>query len=259
MTRVLVTGGTGELGSHVVAGLDENGYTVRIMSRRPSQLPTDSDREWAQADLETGNGLASAVDGVDVVVHTASDPRNSAAVDVAGTRKLVAQAADAGVDQFVYVSIVGIDAWEDGWFPYYRHKLAAEAAVEASDLRWAILRATQFHSFLDSGFSALRWAPIWPIPTRFQLQPVAPAEVADRLVAVVDDDARGRVPDFGGPETHHLGTLASTWQASRGTRRPVVRVPIPGTIASRVRDGAMVAADGDRGTVTWREWLQRNQ
>src|SRR5713226_569071 len=72
MTRVLVTGGNGALGREVVPKLIEAGYTARIMSRRPRPARLLPGTEWAQADLETGQGIFEAVSGSDVIVHAAS-------------------------------------------------------------------------------------------------------------------------------------------------------------------------------------------
>ena len=94
----------------------------------------------------TGEGLAAAVADVDVVIHAASDPRGDPAADEEGTRRLAAAARAAGVGHVVYVSIVGIDRIP---FPYYARKLAAERALAASGQPYSILRATQFHSFVD--------------------------------------------------------------------------------------------------------------
>ena len=69
MTKVLVTGGAGMLGHKVAKELTETGYSVRIMSRKQEPTNLLSATEWAQADLETGQGIADAVAGIDVVVH----------------------------------------------------------------------------------------------------------------------------------------------------------------------------------------------
>lgn len=257
VTRVLVTGGTGTLGGVLVPKLEEAGYAVRVMSRRASQLGPDGDREWARADLQSGDGLSGAVADVDVVVHAATSPLRSKAVDVRGTERLLAHAADADVSLFVYVSIVGVDAWESLRWTYYGRKLTAEAAVASSDVPTAVLRATQFHPFVDGVLRNLRWSPVWLLPTEFRIQPVPTGAVADRLVDLVVDRRRGRAPDVGGPEVLTLGELAAQWKEARGVRRPVVRLPIPGTTAARLRDGAMTAQDGRAGTETWREWLDR--
>jgi nucleoside-diphosphate-sugar epimerase len=110
MTKVLVTGGAGMLGREVVKQLTATGSSVRIMSRKrqpPNVLPT---AEWAQADLETGQGIADAVTGVDVVVHAASSPfKHTRQIDVDGTRFLLEQARVADVAHVIYISIVGSD------------------------------------------------------------------------------------------------------------------------------------------------------
>ncbi len=65
MAKVLITGGTGGLGSELVPRFAASGYHVRIMSRRPA--PATAQQQWAQADLATGEGLAEAVAGVDLI------------------------------------------------------------------------------------------------------------------------------------------------------------------------------------------------
>ena len=142
MTKVLVTGGTGSLGRELTPRLLAAGYTVRIMSRRNPKPGEDARVEWVQASLESGTGLSEAIKGVNVVVHAASNPAKRE-VDVTGTARLLNEARTAGVQQFVYISIVGIDRIG---FSYYRNKLAAEHLIEASGLPWTILRATQFHA-----------------------------------------------------------------------------------------------------------------
>ena len=74
MTRVLVTGGTGVLGRDVVSRLLGKGYAVRIMSRSPQRGTPNV--EWAQAHMLTGAGLSEALQGVDVIVHAATDARH---------------------------------------------------------------------------------------------------------------------------------------------------------------------------------------
>ena len=74
MSAVLVTGGTGDLGGVLVDRLVNAGHTVRIMSRRPGLASGGLVPDWAQASLETGDGLSAAVDGIDCVAHCASSP-----------------------------------------------------------------------------------------------------------------------------------------------------------------------------------------
>src|SRR6478609_9607063 len=123
MPRVLLTGGTGVLGSALAERLSASGYIVRIMSRRPAPPRLAANTEWARADLGTGEGLSAAATGADVIIHAASDPYGKTrAVDVEGTQRLLDAARAANVAHFAYVSIVGVDR-----IPYSLHRLKLEA------------------------------------------------------------------------------------------------------------------------------------
>ena len=120
--EILVTGGTGSLGSGVVDRLNVAGEDVRVMSRYRRA-------NTVRADLLTGEGLEEAVEGIGTIIHCASSPlRKTRQVDVEGTRRLLQEAARAGVSHVVFISIVGID--RNPYYPYFRHKLAAERAVD---------------------------------------------------------------------------------------------------------------------------------
>src|SRR5690242_6406738 len=108
--RVLVTGGTGVLGRELVHRLQER-TEVRVLSRRPSQGPG-----FVQGDLETGDGLAAAVEDVDVIAHCASaaDYRRPQR-DVTQLRQLL-NATSGARPHLVFVSIVGVDRVRFGFF-----------------------------------------------------------------------------------------------------------------------------------------------
>jgi uncharacterized protein YbjT (DUF2867 family) len=253
--KILVTGGTGVLGQQVVQAAGRAGHAVRVGSRRARPEGATIAREWAQMDLVTGEGVRAAVAGVDAVVHAASDSRRPDEVDVIGTRHLVEAARAAGVGHLVYVSIVGIDRIP---VRYYRRKLVAEEIVANGSLPYSILRATQFHTLVDAQLrKAARVPLVIPIPTSFRIQSVVPSEVAARLLRSVAEGPGGRLPDFGGPEVLTLGEAAAQWKAARAVRKSVMHLPLPGRIAAAFRRGESTVPDGERGTVTWREWLRR--
>src|SRR3989441_10185804 len=142
--NVLVTGGTGTLGRDVVMLLRQSGHRARIRSREPR-----GHVDAVRGDLKTGAGLIKALAGMDAIVHAASatrDPMAGRATDVRGTRRLLELARDANIGHVVYISIVGIDGVP---YPYYRTKVAAETVVREDMVPWSILRATQFHSFME--------------------------------------------------------------------------------------------------------------
>lgn len=252
MVRTLVTGATGTLGDELLPRLEAAGHDVRAASRSP---PADENGvEWVELDLVDGTGLEAAVADVDVVVHAATAPMgDTEAVDVRGTERLLDAAADAGVSNLLYVSIVGVDEIP---FSYYEHKVTAEEAVEASDVPSTIVRATQFHSFVADLLETVALSPVWPLPTQFQSQPIDPGEAAEAIVEHATPEAAGRVPDVGGPEVRTVGELARAYRDARGLRRLVVRVPIPGAMAAAFREGRATCPDRAVGTVTFEEWLR---
>ena len=252
MTRILITGGRGVLGSALTPQLLEAGYKVYGTSRQPRQ-DADAPVEWRQLDLAKGIGLAEAVAGIDVIVHAASDPARSQTVDVEGTRHLLQHAKQAGVSHFVYVSIVGVDRIP---FRYYQHKLAAERLLEAGDIPWSIQRITQFHALIDRFLKPLTRLPITFLPTDFRFQLISPTEAARATFQAVQSGHSGHLPDVGGPEVATLGELVSPWLAARSERRAIVRLPLPGQVADTFRKGYNTCPDHRYGKITWLEWLE---
>jgi len=249
--KILITGGHGHLGRVFVRAAAESGHLPRTMSRRPA--PAEATGEWAQADLDSGAGLADAVAGVDVVVHAASDPRTAAQTDVEGTRRLVDAALAAGVGHFLYVSIVGIDRIP---FGYYQHKLAAEGIVRDSGIPYSILRAAQFHYFIDMLLQAAARVPlVLPVPAGFRAQSIAISDVVPHMLGVIADGPGGMLPDLVGPRAMTLREAAKLWLAARGMRRPILGLPIPGAVAAGFRAGHNTAPHRPSGTMTWEAWL----
>jgi len=252
MAEVLLTGATGTLGRVLRPRLLDAGLSVRAASRSPPEDGSGGE-EWVELDLATGSGIDRAVEGVDAVVHTATDPTGDPeAVDVRGTERLLDAAESADVGHVVYVSIVGVDEVP---YSYYRHKLAAEEAVEASDVPETILRATQFHRFVGELLDTVARSPVWPLPTDFRVQPVDTREVADALVECAGSEPQGRVPPIGGPEVRTGRELATAYREARDLRRLVLRLPIPGATATEFRAGTNTCPDRAVGTTTWESWL----
>jgi uncharacterized protein YbjT (DUF2867 family) len=129
------------------------------MSRASAPAALDSHSEWAQADAESGSGLAEAVQGVDIIVNAMTHPERAQQVDVDGTQRLLAAAQMADVRHVLHISIVGIDRIPT---PYYRAKVAAEQVVMESGVPYSIWRATQFHSLLDHFLARFRPFPVTP-------------------------------------------------------------------------------------------------
>jgi uncharacterized protein YbjT (DUF2867 family) len=255
--RVLLLGGTGVLGREFQAVPRVRGQVLRVQSRRDRPPGVDPAIEWARADLESGEGLAEAMTGVQTVVHSATDPKRTAQVDVAGTARLMAAANQAGVSHLLYVSIIGIDRIPLG---YYKAKVEAEKLVTAGGVPWSILRATQFHSLIEMFIrKAARFPLVMPLAKDLRFQGVDESEVAVRLVRAVNEGPGEYLLEFGGPEVKTLGEYAVTWKEITGTRKPVLPLRIPGRVAAGFREGRNTNPAAEKGRITWREWLVRRR
>jgi uncharacterized protein YbjT (DUF2867 family) len=257
MARILVTGGTGVLGSEIVSRLTSTDHIVRIMSRSVPQSEQHPKLEWAQADLLTGKGVAEALREVDIIINAASQPmKMTYDVDVVGAKRMLEQARQAQVGHVLHISIVGIDKIP---YRYYQHKVAAEQIVRSSGIPWSILRATQFHNLIDFALQMvtqkLAWSPVLPLPTDFQFQTVDAGEVADHLLPYITTPS-GYMPEFGGPEVMRLGDMARVWMREKGLRHAVLPLPLPGKIAAGFRAGYNTTPDHAGGKISWMDWVQ---
>ena len=244
MTQVLVTGGTGTLGRPVAEALRSRGHEVRVLSRRGPEY---------RVDVTTGEGLAEALEGVDVVVDATNDSSKHAADTlVEGSRRLLAAEEVAGVGHHVCVSIVGCELVPAR---YFRIKAEQERVVEEGPQPWSIVRATQFHELVDMALAPTARKHLMPVP-RVPLQTVASTEVA-RVVADVAEGAprRGRV-EVVGPEVVDARELARTWRSTTGRRALLLPLPLPGRMGRALRAGALIAERPDvRGTTPFATWL----
>ena len=257
--EVLVTGGTGVLGSHVVDRLLARGRRVRVLSRIAEADAVPGVRH-VQGDLAATSGLDEATRGLGAIVHCASatgavSSRRRRDVDVFGTRRLLDAAKRQGDPHVVYPSIVGIDGHP---LDYYRAKREGEEEVEGSGLPWTVLRATQFHELLLRGLGAIARLPVVPVPRGWRFQPIDAAEVAEHLVGLVSaGEPIGRADDLGGPEVIDAVVLARTHLAATGRRRRVVPVPLPGRVGTAFRQGRQLCPGCRTGRLTWVEFLRR--
>ncbi|OXM69810.1 SDR family oxidoreductase [Amycolatopsis vastitatis] len=239
--RILVTGGTGQLGSAVVARLRAAGEEVRVLSRRAAP-------DVVRGDLRTGRGIDSAVAGTDVVVHCATDYFGR---EAGMARTLVEAARWAGGPHLVYVSIVGVDRVPLG---YYRAKHETEQVFAASGLPYTIQRATQFHALVRTLFAGASRLPVLPVP-RISFQPVDVRDVAERLADLALGDPAGRADDFGGPEILAAAELAQAVAEAGGRRRRIVPLSVPGETFRAYADGGHLTPGHRDGKITFARYL----
>src|SRR5215217_4047295 len=204
---ILVTGGIGTLGRHVVRRLRDAGRDIRVLSRGSSEA--EEGIPFMAGDLSTGEGIGPAVEGIGTIMHLAGGPKG----DEDKARHLVQAALREGNPHVVYISVVGADripvvsGVDRAMFGYFASKQAAEKVVEDSGLPWTTLRATQFHELMLLVAQQLAKLPVAPLPAGVRFQPIDADEVAARLVELSLDEPAGLVPDMGGPRVYSAAEL----------------------------------------------------
>lgn len=253
---VLVTGGTGTLGQHVVPGLLAAGQEVRVLTRQ-ARVAQDG-VEVVNGDLFTGEGVEAAVQGAEIIVHCAGSSKG----DEVKARHLVRAASEAGARHLVYISVVGADripvvsGVDRAMFGYFASKLAAEREVEHSGIPWTTLRATQFYNLMLRTARSMAKMPVIPVPAGFRFQPVDSGEVGSRLVELALGSPAGLVADIAGPRVYGMDELIRTYLRARGKHRPMLRLRLPGKAAAAIRSGANLAPNRAVGRRTWEDFLK---
>ncbi|WP_116213274.1 SDR family oxidoreductase [Streptomyces olivoreticuli] len=246
-STILVTGGTGTLGGHVVPLLRAAGRDVRVLSRHDRESADGI--EYVTGDLLKGEGIEDAVAGAGTVLHLAGGPKG----DDEATRNLVRAASRAGVRHLVYISVIGADRIPLG---YFRSKLGAEQAVAGSGLPWTTLRAAQFHDLALTVAGKMAKMPVVPAPGGLRWQPVDAREVAARLVELALGEPAGLVPDLAGPKVYELAELTRGYLRACGRSRLTLPVRMPGKVGRAYRAGENLSLEGAAvGERTWEDFL----
>lgn len=227
--KLTVIGATGQIGATVVELLGAAGHEVTGASRSSG------------VDVLTGEGLAGAVAGADVLVDVTNSPSFEdepvLAFFTASSANLVAAAKSAGVGHYVALSIVGADGLPDSG--YMRAKVAQENTITESGLPYTIVRATQFHEFADMIVGSLTVGDVVRVPDA-RIQPVAAAEVSAYVAQVAQGAPVNGIVDLGGPEKMSFADLA---RAVRGDDAAVVIDPSATYFGTPVDDSSLVTID----------------
>jgi len=217
-TRIAVTGATGRVGSHLVEILEQRGFDVVAIARSKG------------VDVVTGEGLDAALAGVDIIVDAATGPspdeESARAFFTASARNVQRAGAAAGAKRIVLVSIIGIDKFHSG---YNAAKLAQEQALLEGPLPVRIVRAAQFHEFVDQLVGWTIQDGVAYVP-EMRTQLVAARVVAEALADAAEEPEieNGRITEIAGPQEERLAAAAAMLFASRGDAIEIREVPPSG-------------------------------
>lgn len=231
---ILLTGGTGVIGSALLPKLLEAGHEVRCLVRDPRALGPDRVRvQLSLADLGDSRGLRHAVRGADTVIHLAAairdqPPRRVEEITALGTQRLLRAAEQAGVGRFVFFSALG--ASEIQRTRFFRAKALAEARVAGSELETTIFAPSIVYDPGDAWVALMRrlaLLPLLPISGhgRALYEPIWADDVARAVLASLGAPS-GRY-ELAGPERLSYERIARLIAATAGREKPVLHVPLP--------------------------------
>lgn len=249
MATILVTGGSGFVGSYVVPALIAGGNDVVALVRsseagetirgRLRKAGIDATIELRHGDATQPETLGAALAGIDTVVHLVAIPRDRDGgaslrlVNTEGTRNLIVAMRSAGVRRLVHQGALGVE--DDPALEYASSKAKAERLVAESGLDWTILKPSLLFGPRDGFFnivaSLVRLSPgVVPIAGRGQsrFQPLAVVDEARIVAATVErTDTIGRTYELGGPRRWTYREIVDEVIRVLGAHRAVMPVPVP--------------------------------
>ncbi len=236
---ILVTGGTGFVGGHVVRRLRVEDRPVRCLVRDPRKATKLS--EWGvdltQGDMTDPDSLRRAVEGCETVIHLVAIRQGKQeafnAIMAEGTRSLAGAAKEAGVRRFIHMSALGTAEETRDLVPYYGAKWEMEQTVAGSGVEHVVLRPS-FIFAPDGGIlptfrKLAKLAPVTPIigSGEQRIQPIWADDVAAYFAAAVDKpEAANRIFELGGPDAVSWNEFWARLKRVLGQRRPSMHVPV---------------------------------
>jgi len=243
--KIVVIGGTGLIGKKVVSNLRQRGHEALAAS--PS----------AGVNTVTGEGLAPALAGAQVVVDVANAPswEDDAVLEFFETsgRNLLAAEAKAGVRHHVALSVVGTERLLASG--YFRAKLAQEKLITASPIPYTIVRATQFFEFVGGIAQFATEGETVRLPP-VQMQPISAEDVAAAVADVALAEPLNGMVEVAGPEAIRQDDLVRQFLSATGDARTVVIDPKALYYGVPVNDQSLTPGQHPRlGPTTFEKWL----
>jgi uncharacterized protein YbjT (DUF2867 family) len=246
--KIVIIGGSGLIGSKVVAKLSAKGHEAVAAS--PS----------SGVNTLTGEGLADVLEAASVVVDVSNAPswEDAAVLEffVTSTRNLLAGEAAAGVGHHVALSVVGSERLTESG--YFRAKIAQEELIKASSIPYSTVRATQFFEFVTTIAEFSTEGNSVHLPPVL-IQPMAADDVANAVCRIALSSPVNGTIEVGGPQQFRLDELVRRAMAARNDPRQVVADAKARYYGAKLSDRTLVPGDDARlGGVRFEDWLSQS-
>jgi len=243
--KLVIIGGTGLIGSKLVAKLREHGHEA---------VPAAPD---TGVNTLTGDGLAGVLQGAPVVVDVSNSPsfEEKAVMEffTTSTRNLVKYATAAGVKHYVALSVVGTERIPDS--PYLRAKNAQETLIKGGAIPYSIVHATQFFEFIKRIADEATEGGVVRLPPVL-FQPMAADDVAEAVGRVAVGSPLNGTVDVAGPQQYRFDDLIRQGLRARNDLREVVADPHARYFGAELSERSLVpAGDARLGEISLLEWL----
>src|SRR5688572_17586611 len=243
--KLVIIGGTGLIGSKLVAKLRERGHDAVAASPDTG------------VNTITGEGLAAVLQGASVVIDVSNSPsfEDTAVMEffTTSTRNLLEYAAAAGVRHYVALSIVGTERVPDS--PYFRAKNAQETLIKESGIPYSIVHATQFFEFVKRIADDATVGTTVRLPPVF-IQPMAADDVAQAVGKTAVGPPLNGVVEVAGPEQFRFDELIRQELSAHNDPRQIVVDPHARYFGAELGERSLVPGDDARlGKIKFQEWL----
>jgi len=243
--KIVIIGGTGLIGSKTAERLRKRGHDV--IAAAPN----------TGVNTITGEGLAEALKGAEVVIDLANSPsfEDKAVLEFFQTsgRNLISVEKQTGVKHHVALSIVGTDRLPESG--YLRAKVAQEKIVRDSGIPYTIVRSTQFLEFLDGIAQAGTVGNTAHLSTGY-LQPIASDDVADFVTDSALAVPVNGIIEISGPERARLCDFVARYLRAIGDTRAIVADPEARYFGTKLDDGSLISDDDPRiGRIDFEQWF----
>ena len=243
--KLVIIGGTGLIGSKLVARLKEHGHEA---------VPASPD---TGVNTLTGQGLAEVLHGAAVVVDVSNSPSFEAAAVMefftTSTRNLLSHAAAAGVKHYVALSVVGTERVPDS--PYLQAKNAQETLIKAGGIPYSIVHATQFFEFIKRIADEATEGTTVRLPPVL-IQPMAAEDVAKAVARIAVGAPVNGTVEVAGPQQFRFDELIRLGLSARNDPRQVVVDPHARYFGAELDERSLVPiGDARLGEIRLQDWL----